>query len=158
MVEGNIVPPALIMTYSAICCRVEFVADKAFVLILMTINAIKTNIPEAPFILLLMALKTWSGRMSTLQLERSEVMLFSCISELRKAIHIMAFCTIGRDPVNGKLFLMVIRVTVFTTCEFKRICKFSFMASFAIYRLVFAFQFKIRFVMIELFTSFHYEE
>ncbi len=78
MVECDIGPSVLIMTDLTVSLGIVLWFDDPLMNILVTIPAIDTNIPEAPFLLLFMTIKTRYGLMRTFKREGRLVMLFNC--------------------------------------------------------------------------------
>ena len=153
VIEIVIFPPAgADMTVLTRLAGVEFLIDLGTVYVVVTIDAFFADLPEFPFLLiLLMAGKTRRSRMRPGQGESGAVMVGNGVVADLESIDRMAFGAIRRDhPAGGKLVVVVVLMAVRTLKMGQGVEEIMGMAFFAIDRLVLAFQFESGHVVVEI--------
>jgi hypothetical protein len=124
----------------------------------MTIRASQTDLPELPPFGFLVAGKTRSGQVGSIQPECTGIVLLHRKTEFHEPVRTMTRRTIRSHGIFHKLALVIIGMAVCTAAVPERIGQVGLMARPAIDGQVPAFQFESRLVVIKFIHAFHQPE
>jgi hypothetical protein len=127
MIKINFRPWSGIMAIPAAAVGVIFLVQEGFMYVLMAIHAHGADLPETPFVGFLMTGETGCCQVSACQFEGGLVMPFDGIVRTLKAKGGMAFGTVRRISLPGKLPVVVIGVAVRAIIVFQGIGVAGFM-------------------------------
>lgn len=128
MIIGDVSPARLVVAVRAAGSGKIVCAHESFVDILVAICTAGPDLPEGPFLLLLMAGNAGGGKMGPLQAELPAVVTFNGEGRTSKTGRTMAIAAILHHAVADELIFVIIRMAIRAPVVFHRIGDICFMA------------------------------
>ena len=111
--ENNLIKTIGIVTIGTVCHN-SFLRKLMFMVVFMTIGALRTDLPEAPFFSFLMTFNTWGRNMSPFENELALVMLIDGKGGLVKPFCTVTIAAAGHQAIVKELPVVIILMAIGT--------------------------------------------